>query len=636
MKVAIAQIDVIPYRPNINFQKMSQIIAKAKTRADIIVFPELCIPGYLIGDAWEESSFIFDCEDYGEEIKNLSDELTIIFGNIAIDREFKNKDGRIRKYNALFCAHNKKYINWGKYPYYIKTLLPNYREFEEPRHFTPSTEVIKDKDYFNPKIIENVPIGMVICEDSWTIPNNYSIDPIEEYVKNGAELIINISASPYTLNKNKSRNKVFGEGHAKGKNIPIIYVNCVGIQNNAKTIFTFDGSSVAYNKFGEIIHKCPMFEEVLHYVEFDNKHGGKDFVRTNESNMIPEPSEIEEITMALEYGIKKYLDSCGIKRIVIGLSGGIDSALAALLYTRAVGAENVLLVNMPSENNSKTTINISDQIAEKLGCFYISIPIGPSVALTRKQIEGYLNKAGSDHIVTQTIELKLSSLDLENVQARDRSSRILAALSSVWKGVFTCNGNKSEMTVGYCTRYGDLGGFLAALGDLWKHDQIYPVARYLNDKCHVFPESLFTLPPSPELSPEHNVDEGKGDALTYWYHDRIFQGWQQDWNRKTPEDHLRAYLDNSINKMLGLEGPDGKLLDPAHDVYKFLPTVKKFTDDLERWYKLFKGMAVTKRVEAPPVLAISRRSFGYDYRETLNACYFTRKYYGLKSEALKK
>jgi NAD+ synthase (glutamine-hydrolysing) len=411
----------------------------------------------------------------------------------------------------------------------------------------------------------------------------------------------------------------------------------VGIMNNAKTIFTLDGSSVAYNKKGEIIHKCPMFKEILHYIEFNNKYGGKDFIATDESSLIPEPSEVEEITMALEYGIKEYLKSCGIKRIVIGLSGGIDSALTALLYTRAVGAENVLLVNMPSEHNSKTTINISKQVAENLGCFYFSVPIKESVDLTRKQIEGYVvrNKKDAPGQIEEQ-ELRLTSFDLQNVQARDRSSRILAALSSVWDGVFTCNGNKSELTVGYCTRYGDLGGFLAALGDLWKHDQIYPIAKFLNDKCHVFPESIFTLPPSPELSPEHNVDEGKGDALTYWYHDRIFQGWQQDWNRKTPEDHLQAYLDGTINKMLGFEDSNGKLLDRAHDVYKLLPTVKAFTEDLERWYRLFKGMAVTKRVEAPPVLAINRRVYGFDYRETLNACYFTRKYRDMKNDSSNK
>jgi NAD+ synthase (glutamine-hydrolysing) len=628
MKIGMAQMRVIPGRPDLNFENMWKRIDEAKAHdADMIVFPELCIPGYCIGDMWEERAFIEDCVQYGEDIRELSKDIYIVFGNVAIDRDRKNRDGRVRKYNALFVACNEEFL---RFPavcayYHVKSLLPNYREFEESRHFTDAQTAFGDlRNYFQPINIMGIKTAFCICEEAWD--DDYSVKPLNKYSQNGAELAINISYSPYTKGKNGIRNKIFGEGHAREKSLPLLYVNAVGIMNNAKTVFTLDGSSVAYNKLGEIVEKSPMFQEDLRYILFDNKYRAKDFIRIEESSILPDPSEIEEITMALEYGIKQYLESCNIRRVVIGLSGGIDSALAALLYTRAVGAKNVLLVNMPSENNSKTTIDLSEQIAQNLGCFYTSIPIGRSVELTKSQIQG--KTVFDKHDVSQ--ELRLTSFDLENVQARDRSSRILAALSSAWGGVFTCNGNKSELTVGYATRYGDLGGFFAALGDLWKHDQIYPVARYLNDKYHVFPEVLFTLPPSPELSPDHNVDEGKGDALTYWYHDRLFQGWQQDWNRKTPEEHLKAYLDGSINKMLGFEDSEGELLNPDQNVYKFLPNKEAFIADLERWYKLFKGMAITKRVEAPPVLAINRRVYGFDFRETLNACYFTREYFKMK------
>jgi NAD+ synthase (glutamine-hydrolysing) len=651
MKIAIGQMEVIPGHPDLNFKTARRMVEEAKTnRADMLVLPELCLSGYSLGDMWEEITFVDDCVQYGEDLRELSDNLYIVFGNVAVDKKKINKDGRMRKYNALFVVNKRKFIpfinsKYGDYiPYHIKSLLPNYREFEEPRHFTDAETLMKElhtkfagteldynmNDYFQPIDIMGVKIAFCICEEGWD--SDYLIKPLKAYKDNGAELAINISYSPYTKGKNGIRNRIFGEGHAREKSLPLLYVNAVGIMNNAKTVFTLDGSSIAYDKTGDIIKKCPMFEEVVHYIEFDNKYDKKNFKYNDESSMIPDPSEVEEITMALEYGIKKYLATSDIKKIVIGLSGGIDSALTALLYTRALGPENVLLVNMPSKHNSRTTIDISEKIASNLGCPYISIPIEESVELTKKQIQGRPVSIKVDNYVQVLLELNLTPFDLENVQARDRSSRILAALSSAWKGVFTCNGNKSEMTVGYCTRYGDLGGFIATLGDLWKHDQIYPVAKFLNDKCHVFPESLFTLPPSPELSPEHNVDEGKGDALTYWYHDRIFQGWQQDWNRKTPEDHLRAYLDGSINKMLGFVDANGKLLNSTHDVYKFLPTVEAFTDDLERWYKLFKGTAVTKRVEAPPVLAINRRAYGFDYRETIGACYFTRNYLKMKGK----
>ena len=192
--------------------------------------------------------------------------------------EGKHKDGRQKLYNALkfFPADGKpNSFPWpdmlcashGYGRTYIKTLLPNYREFEEPRHFTSSTDLNIDPDfYFRPTEICRVKVSFLICEDSWD--EDYNIKPTQEYIKRGAGLIINISGSPYTEGKNKARDRVFGQGHAKGNHVPLIYVNAVGIQNNGKTIYTFDGSSVAYNSLGEPIFQVPMFEEGLYYVEY--------------------------------------------------------------------------------------------------------------------------------------------------------------------------------------------------------------------------------------------------------------------------------------------------------------------------------------------------------------------------------
>ena len=212
---------------------------------------------------------------------------------------------------------------------------------------------------------------------------------------------------------------------------------------------------------------------------------------------------------------------------------------------------------------------------------------------------------------------------MENVQARDRGSRILAALASAWGGVFPNNGNKSEITVGYCTFYGDLAGFLCTIGDLWK-EQVYALARHLNDKYHLLPEEVFTVHASAELSEDHDVNKGKGDPLIFWYHDRLFQSWMQWWIRVTPEENLEWYIDRTINEKLHI--PEGK------SVYDLFPTKQEFCDDLERWYKAFKGLAVAKRVQAPPILSVSRRAFGFDYRETLGGLYITRHYYELKSK----
>ena len=341
----MAQIEVIPCRPDLNYTTMTNAIVQAKSqKADMIVFPELCIPGYLIGDTWEEEAYVRDCIAYGEQIREMADNITIVFGNVAIDPNLKNTDDRPRKYNALFCAQNKQFAIWDGFiwngqirttPYYIKTLLPNYREFEEPRHFTSSFgksgENIKDNSYFIPKEIHGIWMANVICEDAWISPTNYPINPIKEYVNRGAELIINISGSPFTLGKNKSRNRVFGDGHAKSNNIPLIYVNCVGIQNNGKNIYTFDGSSVAYNKKGEIVAHAPMFEECLLYVDYENGD-------LQPGNIAPLPqTEIEEIEQAIMYGTRKFLQACGINKVVIGLSGGIDSGTIAALSSLAPG-----------------------------------------------------------------------------------------------------------------------------------------------------------------------------------------------------------------------------------------------------------------------------------------------------------
>ena len=626
MKVCLAQILVEPCRPDLNYATMTNAIVQAKSqKADMVVFPELCIPGYLIGDTWEEEAYLRDCIAYGEQIQEMADGIIIVFGNIAIDEDRTHQDGRIRKFNALFCAENRKFRIFSGYrPYYIKSLLPNYREFEEPRHFTHSEEALIFQcfsDYLSPIRINKTFVGFSICEDGWD--KDYRLKPIKTYADNGAELIINISGSPFTIGKNNSRNKTFGEGHAKGNSIPLIYVNCVGIQNNGKNIYTFDGSSVAYNSKGEIVAHAPMFEECLLYVDYENG----DLLPGNIASM-PQ-TEIEEIEQALMYGARKFLQACGINKIVIGLSGGIDSAVSAVIYSKIVGPENLLLVNMPSIYNSKTTIDIAEQIAKNIGCYYTSIDIEKSITLTLEQIQGLrVTPILASRVATILLSaraeghtLELTPFHLENVQARDRGSRILSAIASAWGGVFPNNGNKSEITVGYCTFYGDLAGFLCTIGDLWK-EQVYALGRHLNDKYHLLPEEVFTVHASAELSEDHDVDKGKGDPLIFWYHDRLFQSWMQWWIRVTPEENLEWYIDGTINEKLHI--PDGK------SVYDLFQTKQEFCKDLEHWYKAFKGLAVAKRIQAPPILAVSRRAFGFDYRETLGGLYLTRRYHELK------
>jgi NAD+ synthase (glutamine-hydrolysing) len=331
--------------------------------------------------------------------------------------------------------------------------------------------------------------------------------------------------------------------------------------------------------------------------------------------------DISTIYKALTFGVGRFLKLCGIRRVVIGVSGGIDSAVSAALYRKVLSPEDILLINMPGSFTSKTTISLAEELAGALDCFFARIPIKQSVELTIRQfadLEAWRMRDG------QRINLMLDDVALENVQARDRGARILAAAASAFGGAFTCNANKAEITAGYSTFYGDLSGFLAAIGDLWKH-QIYELANYLNKEVYasnVIPEGSIKLTPSAELSDAQNVDENRGDPLFYPYHDRLFAAWVEWWNRVTPEEILEWYKEGSLEKKIGFAG---KISD-------IFPAASNFIADLEKWWKQYQGLAVAKRIQAPPVLAISRRAFGFDHREAQLGVWFSQRYEEMKKE----
>ena len=431
------------------------------------------------------------------------------------------------------------------------------------------------------------------------------------YEMSNENIILAADASPFPICFGASA--LAKTAHEKRKNI--FYINTLGLQDKGKTVYAFPGRAYVFSAAGERVTMSPAYTEGITVVDTD---------------ALPAPilshaePPIAPIHRMLRYAVQKFLARIHMERVVIGISGGIDSAVAAALYVDAIGAENVLLINMPSQFNSATTKGLAAQLADNLGCRHMIVPIEESVAHTVTQLTEIpiMGKpaAEGEH-------LTISSFVRENIQARDRSGRVLSTVAAAWGAGFTCNANKAESTVGYATLYGDQAGFLSALADLWKY-QVYDLARYLNEAVYgqeVIPQGIIDIVPSAELSDAQNVDEGKGDPIRYPYHDHLFRAFAE--NNETPEDILAHYAEGNLDAHIGCE----------HGlVGTYFPTTADFIADLERWWGLYTGMAVAKRIQSPPLLSVTGRAYGSDHPESQIGAYETIAYRTLKEKLLKK
>ena len=402
---------------------------------------------------------------------------------------------------------------------------------------------------------------------------------------------------------------------AREKGKAIFYINTLGLQDKGKTVYAFPGRAQVFNENGERVLISPAYTEGVSVI--DTAQLPPAVTQHTEESIAP-------IHRMLRYAVQKFLARIHMERVVIGISGGIDSAVAAALYVDAIGAENVLLVNMPSRFNSATTKGLAAQLADNLGCRHMIVPIEESVTHTVDQLTTVpiMGKCAAEGE-----HLTISSFVRENMQARDRSGRVLSAVAAAWGAGFTCNANKAESTVGYATLYGDQAGFLSALADLWKY-QVYDLARYLNDSVYgreVVPQGIIDIVPSAELSDAQNVDEGKGDPIRYPYHDYLFRAFAE--NNETPEEILEYYAKNALEAHIGCK----KGL-----VAEYFPTAADFIADLERWWGLYTGMAVAKRIQSPPLLSVSGRAYGSDHPESQIGAYETIRYRALKEKLLGK
>lgn len=617
LKIALCQMKVAPGRPDLNADYICQEIRQAKEAgADIIVFPEMAVTGYLIGDLYEDISFIEDVQRCNEVIRlATSIGIVAIFGSVEMPgRERRGEDGRMRIQNAVMIAQDGRWI--GKT---VKFLQPNYRIFDDDRHFYSLRKVREeyieleaakcghydqedcDLDcYFNPFILDIgerlLTIGAIICEDMWH--SDYHYNPAKVLAGNGAEIIFNLSASPWTWQKNRKRHRVvkdlLSECH-----VPLVYVNNTGIQNNGKNIIIFDGSSTVYDRQGERIYSVPAYQS-----------GTFHFTMSDDADILMDEKQDDttELYQAIKCAISEFIQNLptSMRRVIIGLSGGIDSALSLALFTDILGPDNVIAVNMPSYFNSRQTRAIAKQMADNLGVRYEVRPIGEIV-----------------EAIAKTTGTKPDTPSFANIMARTRME-VLAAMAQDNDCVYIANWNKIEAAFGYGTLYGDMAGFMAPLGDLTKRE-VYQLAEYLNRtvfRREVIPQACFDLAPSAELKENQTDPFDYGHLRQRGYHDEMVRAFVEF--RRNPEWFLSLYLDGNLEK---------ELLLPPGRIKELFVRPADFVRDLERSWGLFFG-SYFKRVQSAPIPIVSKRAFGYDLRESILSPHLTRRYLKLKELVL--
>lgn len=462
MKIALAQINTRTGDLNNNAETVVRTIRQAENAgADLVVFPELTITGYPPEDLVEKRVFVRKnmeaLDRIAKETKNTG---------AVVGFAFPNESGKGHPvFNSAALIDRGKIIGIQH-----KTLLPNYDVFDEMRHFEPASQ--RQALTFRGK-----KIGLSICEDAWNDKDFwkhplYPHDPVEELARQNCDLLINISASPFSIKKNVLRLDMFKNIAVKYR-LPVVMVNLIGGNDS----LIFDGCSFALNADGKILAQAKAFEEDFIVADLEKKtgliHAWGD-------------SEEKEVVDALVLGIRDYLRKCHFDRAIIGLSGGIDSALVAAITTMAIGKEKVIGVAMPSRYSSDHSVADARQLAQNLGIEFRQIPIEPMF---------------KPYIESLSAEFKGMKEDIteENLQARIRGN-ILMALSNKFNAIVLSTGNKSELAVGYCTIYGDMCGGLAVISDVPK-TMVYRIARWINREREIIPQHTIDKAPSAELKP---------------------------------------------------------------------------------------------------------------------------------------
>lgn len=479
MKIAVAQLNPEVGGIQENVKKIQDAYKRAcAEQARFLLTPELSLCGYPLHDLIDRPELVAECDKALEQLAALTvgKKTALFVGHVA-----RNSSERGRAYfNRVSILENGKVVFAQN-----KTLLPTYDVFDEARYFEPAREI----KLWN---CDGVPIAVAICEDLWAEDSIqgrvlYETVPVREHERLGAQLLISISASPYIWGK-RERREAIHRGHAKALDIPLVYVN--QICGNDELLF--DGSSFAVHAGGELACRLPIFKSGFALITVEPKKGGRIQIDPK-SDLENDPCpEIETLRRGLVRGLQDYFERTGFKKVVLGLSGGIDSAVVGTLSAQALGPQSVLGVAMPSQYSSAHSLEDSEILAQNLGIGFQVRPIKFSFSTLKREL-------------SEGIEGELASIAQENLQSRLRGVTLMT-LSNHWNALVLNTGNKSELAMGYCTLYGDMCGALSPLGDLLKM-RVYELARHLNDwalkkgETPPIPERSITKAPSAELRP---------------------------------------------------------------------------------------------------------------------------------------
>lgn len=534
MKIALAQINPVIGDFNRNKTRILDNISKAKSMgADLVVFPELSICGYPPQDFLEFADFLRQCEETVLEIASYCSGIAAIVGSPTKNPFVEGKN----LFNSALLLHEGKIIGEAH-----KSLLPTYDIFDEYRYFEPARQ-------FNCIEYKGARIALTVCEDIWDIDEDlmYVHSPMNELAKQQPQIAINISASPFSYTQVEKRKRVV-EYWSKKYNIPHFYVNFAG----AQTELIFDGGSIVTNSRGKIVGEMAYFEEDLQLFdteELDNIN----FVEN-------QTSKIERIYQALVCGVRDYFSKLRFEKAILGLSGGIDSALTAVIACDALGANNVHGLLMPSQYSSDHSVSDAEQLAKNLGMSYDIVPVKTIYDAYEQQLNPLF--AGKPFDITE-----------ENLQARVRGA-LLMAYSNKFQHILLNTSNKSENAVGYGTLYGDMCGGLGVLGDLYKME-VYELSNFINRNGERIPQNSISKPPSAELRP----GQKDSDSLPeYDVLDKILFEYIE--NRKGPREITAMGYEESL-------------------VIRVLRLVNR---------------AEFKRKQAAPILRVSTKAFGHGRR----------------------